>query len=69
MKRVSDAGANIIDVVCYPFITDVDKVLADPAAARAKAGQGRAALHANYGAEAFWKKLQTEIAAIDAARI
>ena len=28
MKRASDAGANIIDVVAYPFITDVDKVLA-----------------------------------------
>lgn len=29
MKRVSDAGANIIDVVAFPFITDVDKVLAE----------------------------------------
>lgn len=29
MKRVSDAGANIIDVVCFPFITDVDKVAAE----------------------------------------
>jgi hypothetical protein len=28
MKRAADAGANIIDVVAYPFITDVDKVLA-----------------------------------------
>lgn len=28
MKRTSDAGANIIDVVAYPFITDVDKILA-----------------------------------------
>jgi len=28
MKRASEAGANIIDVVAYPFITDVDKVLA-----------------------------------------
>jgi predicted amidohydrolase YtcJ/heat shock protein HslJ len=27
MKRASDAGANIIDVVAYPFITDVDRVL------------------------------------------
>lgn len=27
MKRVSEAGANIIDVVAYPFITDVDKIL------------------------------------------
>lgn len=45
----------------------LDKVLADPAAARAKAEQGRTALHANYGAQAFWQKLQTEIAAIDAA--
>ena len=29
MKRASDAGANIIDVISYPFITDVDKVLAE----------------------------------------
>ncbi len=29
MKRASDAGANIIDVVAYPFVTDVDKVLAE----------------------------------------
>jgi predicted amidohydrolase YtcJ len=29
MKRASEAGANIIDVVAYPFITDVDKVLAE----------------------------------------
>lgn len=28
IKRASDAGANIIDVVAYPFITEVDKVLA-----------------------------------------
>jgi len=28
MMRASEAGANIIDVVAYPFITDVDKVLA-----------------------------------------
>jgi len=28
MKRATDAGANIIDVVAYPFITDVDKSLA-----------------------------------------
>jgi predicted amidohydrolase YtcJ/heat shock protein HslJ len=28
IKRASEAGANIIDVVAYPFITDVDKVLA-----------------------------------------
>jgi predicted amidohydrolase YtcJ len=27
MKRATDAGANIIDVVAYPFITDVDKIL------------------------------------------
>lgn len=27
MKRASDAGANIIDVIAYPFITDVDNVL------------------------------------------
>ena len=27
MKRASDAKANIIDVIAYPFITDVDKVL------------------------------------------
>ncbi|MCX7303733.1 MAG: amidohydrolase family protein [Hyphomicrobiales bacterium] len=28
MQRASDAGANFIDVVAYPFITDADKVLA-----------------------------------------
>ena len=27
MERVTDAGANIIDIVAYPFITDLDKVL------------------------------------------
>jgi predicted amidohydrolase YtcJ/heat shock protein HslJ len=29
MMRASEAGANIIDVVAYPFITDADKVLAE----------------------------------------
>jgi predicted amidohydrolase YtcJ len=29
MKRASEAGANVIDVITYPFITDVDKVLAE----------------------------------------
>jgi len=29
MRRASEAGANIIDVVAFPFITDVDKVLAE----------------------------------------
>lgn len=29
IKRASDAGANIIDVVAHPFILDVDKVLAE----------------------------------------
>lgn len=29
IKRASEAGANIIDVVAYPFITDVDKVLSE----------------------------------------
>ncbi len=29
IKRASDAGAHIIDVVAYPFITDVDKVLSE----------------------------------------
>ena len=29
MKPASEAGANIIDVVAYPFITAVDKVLAE----------------------------------------
>ncbi len=29
MMRASKAGANIIDVVAYPFITDADKVLAE----------------------------------------
>jgi predicted amidohydrolase YtcJ len=27
MQRASDAGANIIDVIAYPFITDLDEVL------------------------------------------
>lgn len=29
IQRATDAGANIIDVVAYPFITDLDKVLAE----------------------------------------
>ena len=29
MKRVSDAGMNIIDVIAYPFITDVDAIAAE----------------------------------------
>ncbi|MGL4563938.1 MAG: amidohydrolase, partial [Halioglobus sp.] len=29
MQRASEAGANIIDVVAYPFITDIDRVLAE----------------------------------------
>jgi predicted amidohydrolase YtcJ len=29
MKRVADAGANIIDVIAYPFITELDKILAE----------------------------------------
>jgi predicted amidohydrolase YtcJ len=29
MIRASDAGANIIDVIAFPFVTDVDKVLAE----------------------------------------
>jgi hypothetical protein len=29
IKRAADAGASIIDVAAYPFITDVDKVLAE----------------------------------------
>lgn len=29
MQRASAAGANIIDIVAYPFITDVDKILAE----------------------------------------
>ena len=33
MKRATEAGANIIDVIAYPFITDLDKILeADPVA-------------------------------------
>ena len=28
MQRATAAGANIIDVVAYPFITDLDKILA-----------------------------------------
>jgi predicted amidohydrolase YtcJ len=27
MKRASQAGANVIDIIAYPFITDLDKVL------------------------------------------
>ena len=27
MQRATDAGANLIDIVAYPFITDLDKVL------------------------------------------
>jgi predicted amidohydrolase YtcJ len=29
LKRAADAGANSIDIVAYPFITDVDKILAE----------------------------------------
>ncbi len=29
MKRASEAGVNIIDVVAYPFITDVDRVISE----------------------------------------
>lgn len=29
MQRASEAGANLIDVIAYPFVTDVDKVIAD----------------------------------------
>ncbi|WP_297480476.1 amidohydrolase [uncultured Photobacterium sp.] len=29
IKRASDAGVNIIDVIAYPFITDLDKILAE----------------------------------------
>ncbi|MDW4549048.1 amidohydrolase family protein [Defluviimonas sp. D31] len=29
IRRASEAGANIIDVVAYPFITDLDKVLGE----------------------------------------
>lgn len=29
IKRASDAGANLIDIVAYPFITDADKILAE----------------------------------------
>jgi predicted amidohydrolase YtcJ/heat shock protein HslJ len=29
MKRASEAGANIIDVIAHPFITDVDRALAE----------------------------------------
>lgn len=29
MRRAADAGANIIDVIAYPFITDVDKIAAE----------------------------------------
>ncbi len=33
IKRASEAGANLIDVVVYPFVTELDKVLADTPAA------------------------------------
>ena len=29
IKRATDAGANVIDVVAFPFVTDVDKILAE----------------------------------------
>ena len=29
MKRATDAGVNFIDVIAYPFITDVDKIIAE----------------------------------------
>lgn len=29
IQRATDAGANLIDVVAYPFITDLDKILAE----------------------------------------
>ena len=29
IKRATDAGINIIDVIAYPFITDLDKILAE----------------------------------------
>jgi hypothetical protein len=29
MKRASDAGANIIDVIAFPFVTELEKVLKD----------------------------------------
>ncbi len=29
IKRATDAGANVIDVVAYPFITDLDNILAE----------------------------------------
>jgi predicted amidohydrolase YtcJ len=29
MKRVADTGANIIDIIAYPFITELDKILAE----------------------------------------
>lgn len=28
MRRATDAGANMIDVIAYPFVTDVEKILA-----------------------------------------
>jgi hypothetical protein len=28
MKRATDAGANIIDVIAFPFVTDVEKIIA-----------------------------------------
>jgi predicted amidohydrolase YtcJ len=29
IKRATDAGVNIIDIIAYPFITDLDKILAE----------------------------------------
>jgi predicted amidohydrolase YtcJ len=29
IKRATDAGANVIDVVAFPFVTDADKILAE----------------------------------------
>lgn len=29
IKRATDAGANVIDVVAFPFITDLDKIIAE----------------------------------------
>ena len=29
LKRASDADANIIDVIAFPFVTDLDKILAE----------------------------------------
>lgn len=46
----------------------LQRAAADPAALRAMAANGRDALYARYGANAFWNAMRAEIEAIQAAR-